>query len=175
MVSNNLQFKFKRNHAFFCIGVLNVYIFKFISNEITDLRKLDHLWKVTSWKYYPIRHIFSISTLINYVKQKKKSYFFVFLKISCSFYGHYCQLAGDTRLLLSADKIEKAAKRNLFENIRVDMILDITVLYNENYFLLCLNVRLNNCLNQKWLIFLLGLLRWCNFSVLFSKNLSMHI
>lgn len=80
MVSNNLQFKLKRNHAFFCVGVHNVYIFKFISNEITDLRKLDHLWKVTSWKYYPIRHFFSISTLINYVKQKKKIVFLCVLK-----------------------------------------------------------------------------------------------
>lgn len=55
-----------------------------------------------------------------------------------------CQLAGDTCLFQSAEKIEKAAKTNLFDNITVDKILDNKVLYNENYILLCLCVCLNN-------------------------------
>lgn len=55
----------------------------------------------------------------------------MFLTTLSSFYWHYCQLAGDTCLFWSTDKVEKAERRKLFENVTMDMILKITILFDE--------------------------------------------
>lgn len=52
----------------------------------------------------------------------QKSIFLCVLNNFSSFYWHYYQLAGDTCLFQSAEMFERAAKRNLFDSIKVGMI-----------------------------------------------------
>lgn len=118
--------------------------------------------KGTVLKVLSYKTIISIATLLNYVRQKKNLHFFVFLTIWSSFYLHYSQLAGDTCLFQSVEKAEKAEKIKLFKNITVDMILKITVLFNEKTSF----AWMTNYLSKS------ELRNQCNVSVLFNKDLS---